>query len=180
MQRGSAPKEVSSLQLRINSFQFIRQWDVSGEPTGEPARPCLNPTGQRWLGPTPAPSNLTQPVGFGMIFLPFFSPSAANYIRFIEFKMFCLSSCKTLLSTVFCLYSRRFSSSCNATILAPFPLQTPAPKMPPMLSDFSCLKTHRDKLTNSRPGVVWTDWQIGFLGGPVKAATLLHQVVQAG
>lgn len=40
-------------------------------------------------------------------------------------------------------------------------------------------QTHQDKLTNSRPGVVWTDWQIGFLGGPVKAATLLHQLVQA-
>lgn len=39
-------------------------------------------------------------------------------------------------------------------------------------------QTHQDKLTNSRPGVVWTDWQIGLLGGPVKAATLLHQVVQ--
>lgn len=165
MQRGSAPKEVSSLQLRINSS------NLSGSGMCQ-VTPLESRLGLVWIPPGKGDSGrlLLPPTSHSLSALewfssPFFLPARRITSGSLSSKCFVCRPAKLC---------SQLSSACTrvGSVRA-------APKMPPMLLDFSCLKTHQDKLTNSRPGVVWTDWQIGFLGGPVKPATLLHQVVQA-
>lgn len=140
----------------------------------EPARSCLNPTGRRWLGPTAAPSNLTQPVGFGMNFLPFFSSQrgALHQVHWVQNVTFVVLQNSALNCLPLVLASVQFELQRNDS--GPVSSPNSCSQNASHALGFFMPQTHQDKLTNSRPGVVWTDWQIGFLGGPVKAATLLH------